>query len=291
MTALMISQGIGITPDRYAFVLLLPALFIHKTRQFLLDWTPFLFILISYDFMRSFADKVNPIVNFTPMINFDKFFFGRTPTQILQGMFYRHGNLQWYDYTGAILYFMHFVLPLAFGFILWTTNRNRFRQFTLGLLMLSYAGWLTYLIFPAAPPWLASQQGYLPGVTKVTNDVVYAFPQKFDVPTIYGVFDANLVAAVPSMHAAYPFLILLFCLYFYKWKGLIFLPYVIAISVGVIYLGEHYFFDVLLGISYASFFFVLTRVLVKHHSKWLNYAQEMVLGVKSVAIAFRKVDK
>lgn len=72
MTALMIWQGVGIAPDRYAFVLLLASLLVKRTRSFILDWIPFLFILISYDFLRGFADNLGQRVNFLELIEMKK---------------------------------------------------------------------------------------------------------------------------------------------------------------------------------------------------------------------------
>src|SRR3989344_8461712 len=85
MTTLMIWQGIGLAPDRYAVVLLLGSLLVKRTRKFLLDWIPFLFILISYDFLRGFADNLSTRVNFHDLLLADKILFaGVIPTQFLQ---------------------------------------------------------------------------------------------------------------------------------------------------------------------------------------------------------------
>lgn len=119
----MIWQGIGITPDKYALILILGSLFIRKTRKFLIDWIPFLFILISYDFLRSLAPILNPRVHFQEMIIFDQWLFGQNPIIFLQSVFYQSGQLHWYDFVAILFYFLHFALPLGFGFILWLKNR------------------------------------------------------------------------------------------------------------------------------------------------------------------------
>src|SRR3989344_5364483 len=142
MTTLMIWQGIGLAPDRYAVVFLLGSLLVKRTRKFLLDWIPFLFILISYDFLRGFADNLNDRVHYFELINADIAIFGVLPTEYLQNMFFREGSLSLIDYSSTIVYFLHFVIPLSFGFLLWIYDKFKFRQFTLGLLLLSYAGWI-----------------------------------------------------------------------------------------------------------------------------------------------------
>lgn len=258
ITAFMIWQGVGITPDRYVWFLLFASLLIHNTRRFLLDWTPFIFILISYDFFRGFADNLNPKVHFVEQLNIDKWLFGgQVPAAVLQQLFHTVGTPHWYDYLATMAYFLHFALPLGFAFLIWLRNAQQFRQFTSSLLFLSYSAFVTYVFYPAAPPWLANKEGYLPGITKIIDETLKTFPERLRLPTIYHNFDPNLVAAIPSLHAAYPFLVMLFGLYIFGKKALWFMPYVLFVWISIIYLGEHYVFDVLLGAIYAGITFVL----------------------------------
>jgi hypothetical protein len=283
MTIFMIWQGIGIAPDRYALVLILGSLLIKKTRGFLLDWMPFLFILIAYDFLRGLVPFLNNNVHFTEMIQADITMFGVLPNLALQNLFYNPDHLGFLDFYATFFYFLHFALPLSFGFLLWITNKASFRIFVTAILLLSYAAWVTYVIFPAAPPWLAEKQGYIQGVTKILDKTLGVFPDRYDLPSIYHNFNPNPVAAVPSLHAAYPMLVLLFCLKFFKWKGLIFLPYVITVWFSMVYLGEHYVIDELIGGLYALTFFLLANWL---HTKvnfnlLLNKLSFKKLAIKS----------
>lgn len=263
MTALMIWQGIGIDPSRYGFVLLLASLLVKRTRSFILDWTPFLFILLSYDFLRGFADNLGQRVDYLGLIEMEQKLFGSIPTIELQKIFYNPRAPSLLDFIATIFYFLHFALPLSFGFILWLYNRGHFRQFVTGILLLSYTGWVTFLIYPAAPPWLASNEGYLPGVHKILDVTLGAFPDKWSLPSIYHNFNPNPVAAMPSLHAAYPLMILLFALKFFKFKALIFIPFVLGVWISIVYLGEHYVIDIIAGALYAIiFYFVAIRLHV-----------------------------
>lgn len=271
MTALMIWQGIGIDPSRYVFVLLLASLLVKRTRSFILDWTPFLFILLSYDFLRGFADNLGQRVHFSELINWERGLFGQIPTTALQNLLYNPSSASWLDYFATMFYFLHFALPLSFGFILWLFNRGYFRQFVTGILLLSYSAWVTFLIFPAAPPWMAGNEGYIPQVRKILEVTLIAFPDKWDLPSVYHNFNPNPVAAMPSLHGAYPLLILLFALKFFKLKGLIFLPYVLLTWFSIVYLGEHYVVDIIGGAIYAIiFYFVAIRLHVIDWGRKLN---------------------
>lgn len=270
MTALMIWQGIGIAPDRYAFVLLLASLLIKRTRSFILDWIPFLFILLSYDFLRGFADNLNQRVNYFSLIDMERVLFKSIPTIELQKTFYNPASLSLIDFLASIFYLLHFALPLSFGFILWLYNRSYFKKFVTGILFLSYSAWITFLIYPAAPPWLASNEGYLPKVYKIMDQTLSVFPDRWDLPTIYHNFNPNPVAAMPSLHAAYPLLVFLFALKFFKLKALLFFPYVLAIWFSIVYLGEHYIVDIIAGAFYAViFYFVALRLHSAFHARTL----------------------
>lgn len=268
MTALMVWQGIGLAPDRYALILLLGALFIRRTRGFLLDWIPFLFILISYDFLRGFADNLGQRVNIQPLIDADLVLFGYLPTVELQKIMFNPSSPAWYDYIWTVQYFMHFVLPLSFGFLLWIHDRGKFRQFVTGIVLLSYAAWITYMAYPAAPPWMAKRDGYIhEPLHKIMSTTFKAFPEKLQLPTVYHNFNPNPVAAMPSLHAAYPFLVFLFALKFFKWRALLFFPYVASMWFAIVYLGEHYVIDVVFGAIYALLAYLLAKEVL-HRVKW-----------------------
>lgn len=275
MTAFMIFTGVGITPDRYVLILVLAALFLHKTRRFLLDWLPFIFILISYDFLRSLAPILNPRVHYLEMINFDLALFGQNPIVFLQNFFY-HGQISFLDYFSTLFYFLHFALPLGFGFILWIKNRYFFKKFSISLLILSYSAFFTFVVFPAAPPWLAEKHGDLDGVVKILDITLKSFPTRLQLPTIYQSFNPNTVAAVPSLHGAYPFLVFLYSLKFFKFKGLYFIPYVLGVWFSIVYLGEHYVFDIFAGVVYAIAAFYSSETIF---SLWRRIKSKKLLAI------------
>lgn len=265
-TALMISQGTWPTADRFAVVLLLYAcIFIRKTRSFLLDWIPFLFILISYDLLRGFSDDLGQIAHVRELIKADKAIFGFIPTIELQNLFFNPKSLSWYDYSATILYFLHFVIPETFAFILWLKKKAYFRQFIIGMLFLSYGALITFIIYPATPPWLASEQGDLPKVQKIIFYTGQSFSAKFNIPSLYYAFNPNLVAAIPSLHAGYAFLVFLFALNFFGKRAWLISPYVLAVWFSIVYLGEHYVIDIVIGIIYAALFFALTKWIAKKY--------------------------
>ena len=109
----------------------------------------------------------------------------------------------------------HFFTSFIIAGVLWKTNYPKFRRFVPLFVGLTFIGYITYVLYPAMPPWMASQFGHLPHTTRIIDQVwkhlhiglgksLFAGGNKFD----------NNVAAMPSLHGAYPMLI---CLFF--WKG------------------------------------------------------------------------
>ena len=73
----------------------------------------------------------------------------------------------------------------------------------------------------------------------------------------HGVHYANNVAAMPSLHAAYA---MLFTLFFWSilpwWTRPLLALYPVAMAFALVYTGEHYVIDVLLGWLYAAVVYV-----------------------------------
>lgn len=274
ITALLIRHGTWFSPDQIFAVGFLAALFLGRSKRFIRDWSVPVVLLLSYDYLRGLVPKLTEAVNIYPMINFDKLIFGALPTNTLQALFYTQGKIAWYDYAGTVLYMSHFIAPMLFGFIFWMKDKRLFKNYFLGLLILSYTAFFTYIIFPAMPPWMAAQKGIIPGVFKVMDQVFASFAKPIDLPSVYKFVGVNLVAAVPSLHAAYPFLTFLFLIRRYGVKSLFIVPYVLGVWAAIVYMGEHYIFDIAVGVLYAGGAFTL---ILSRNSLWLAVKQFIVV--------------
>lgn len=240
------------SPDQFFAFAILITLFLGRTKQFIADWLPVLLLILGYEYLRGLIPFLSLRPHIFPLINADQLIFGSIPTIRLQAALFTAGVTRWYDYLAVLLYISHFIVPMFVAFVFWLYDRKSFKKYTVALLLLFYSSFLTFVLFPAMPPWMASNQGYLPPLEKVMDQVFLSFAHPIDVPSIYRFFGANLVAAMPSLHAAIPWLILLFVANKVGTMALLLLPYVLGVWFSVVYLGEHYVVDVLAGIVYAS---------------------------------------
>jgi membrane-associated phospholipid phosphatase len=189
-----------------------------------------------------------------PMIDFDQWlFFGETPTVWLQDRLYDPGGVRWWDVAFSLVYTSYFIVPFAVAGFLWVRSRSAFLGFTRRLVTLAAAGLATYVAFPAAPPWMASEQGLLERVHRTTArgwEVIGVGTTKWFER---GQAIVNQVAAVPSLHSAFVGLVAMFLWprVSRAWRPLL-VAYPLAMGLTLVATGEHYVFDVLLGWAYAA---------------------------------------
>jgi len=221
------------------------------TRRFIKDWVPFVALFLAYEAMYGIADDISGIVHVKELISAESQIFGTIPTLVLQ-QFYRTPVL---DYLGAFFYSLHFMIPTLFGFILWKYSPENYRKFTFALLASTYSALITFLLYPAAPPWFGVK----------AERILFQIDHKLGLPvyaTIFNLIQPNPFAAFPSLHATYPWLISLYAFKIKRSKALPILIIPIGIWFSAVYLGEHYIIDLLGGVAYSTFSFFLVEKLI-----------------------------
>ena len=244
-------------PDVIALFLLLFAFVAARGLSFLRDWSPFVLLLLGYAALTGIAPGLTGVVHVGFPIQADRWLFrGAEPNIWLQSHFFHPGHPHWYDYVATFLYPMHFVTPLVLAFVLWMWWKPRYWRFVTAYLLLCYAAFATYLLYPMAPPWWAYRVGKLPPVHLVLYEVHYDGVQN---PIVLATqfFKPNPVAAMPSLHAAVPVLIWLTLWKTWPRWGWAMVVYPAAMGSAVVYLGEHYVIDVIAGAGYALVAFAL----------------------------------
>jgi PAP2 superfamily len=238
-------------------------------KRVVIDWLPFYLLLTLYDMLRGSATKwLMP--HAIPQIRIDEWLFGGTaPTVTLQHALYTPGVAHPWDYAAFAVYMTHFVVPFVCAGLLWKFAHDRFRRYTALLVGLTFAALVTYVVYPALPPWLASQTGSLPPTAKIIDEV-WTHLRLANGATVFSATGhfADPVAAVPSLHAAYPVLLMLF---FWKsagrWRWLLPL-YPLAMAFTLVYTGEHYVIDIVLGWLYAITIFIAGNRLYDGYEQW-----------------------
>ncbi|WP_165807193.1 phosphatase PAP2 family protein [Nocardioides currus] len=227
--------------------------------QLLIAWSPLSLILVAYAAATwisaplgagdgSATNRLGFGVHVTGPAAVDRHAFGAVPSVWLQERLV-DGSVHWYDAVAALVYVTHFVaIPLVTA-IVWFCVRDRFARWIGAVLVFTTIGTTVYVVCPAAPPWLASQQGAIGQVDRISNLGWELLRLDWiGVLSASGQGGSNPVAAMPSLHAGATVLIALFL-----WPtvnaGLraALVAYVLVMAVVLVYTGEHYVVDVVAG--------------------------------------------
>lgn len=253
------------------------------------DWLPFALVLFLYDLSRGAADDLGLAVHWTPQIRLDRMIgFGHVPTVWLQDHLLDPQRVHVWEIVPSVVYISHFVVPFAVAAVLWARDRARWAGYARRFVLLSFLGVATFVLVPAAPPWLAGRAGRLPPVGRsvgrgwslVGLDIASRMLHR-------GQATVNLVAAVPSLHAAYAALVAVFL-----WNGLrsvgrvVVVSYALLMAFTLVLSGEHYVVDILLGWVYVA---VVSVTMARIEAWWRRRSSVRVAPAAAPAGAARSV--
>jgi len=149
-------------------------------------------------------------------------------------------------------YLMWMPAPMTFALYLLAKKKGAVIDFTYGFLLTNFIGYIVYYSYPAAPPWYYINYGNatdfsIPG----SEGLLSEFDRLIGTPIFHGIYakNANVFAAIPSLHSAYPVISLLAAI---KNKERYWIPFFCVLAIGTwfaaVYSQHHYIIDVILGI-------------------------------------------
>jgi hypothetical protein len=257
----------------------------HKAFAVVRDWLPFALVLVVYDLSRGAAALLGAptLWHFQPRA--DRWlFFGTVPTVWLQERI-KMPHPPWWEVVISGIYMSFFVLPYLVAGVLWLRNRSDWAAFVRRFVALSFAALVVYIVLPAAPPWAAARctsadvaggpsnppcmfgnpalvpHGGLLGAMHTSQPGANLFVERISTRgwgTLHlqsagalvnsGQASVNLVAAIPSLHAAVTAMtsIFLWRLVKARWRPLL-VAYPLAMAFVLVYSAEHFVVDILLG--------------------------------------------
>lgn len=222
------------------------------------DWIPFFALLYGYDYSRGAADSLGFPIRVKELYNIEISLFGwltdeKTPTNYLQHSLYNPAHIAWWESLVALMYCSHFVVPWTIVGVLYVRNRTRWAMFARRIITMSLAALVTYIVVPAAPPWYAAKVG-------LGDPVVRAATRGWSnlgLPIAHQIISlgqgvVNQVAALPSLHAGTTVTISLF--FWPRVRNIVrvgLVAYMSFMTFTLVFGGEHYLFDAVLGAVYA----------------------------------------
>jgi hypothetical protein len=241
-----------------------------KTRKFIVGFSIFIIYWVIYDSMRLLPNfEVSP-VHIKEPYEIEKALFGISLNGVIHtpNEYFNLIQTHFLDFISGFFYLNWVPVPLAFGLYLYYYNRTVFMHYSLVFLLTNLIGFGIYYIYPAAPPWYVSLYGFelVPGVQGNSAGLA-RFDELLGIHVFAGIYNknANVFAAIPSLHAAYPVVVL-----FYSIKNMFALisPLLIVFMLGIcfsaVYSGHHYIIDVLFGIATAVVSILLFHLLLRY---------------------------
>ena len=267
---------VGFRTEHIWLALLIAALFFacRPTRRLVVALLPFIVFGISYDWMNIVHNyEVNP-VDIRGLYESEKQLFGITAadgTLLTPNEFFAMHRTALMDFLGGVFYLCWVPVPIIFGLWMYFSGKVKpYLHFALVFLLVNLIGFAGYYIHPAAPPWYVALHGF-DFRLGVPGDVagLGAFDEMTGLGVFHGLYgrNANVFAAVPSLHSAYTLVA-----FIYAMRSRSGLPWTLALGIitaGIwftaVYTSHHYIIDVLLGITTALagfllFEYVLMRV-------------------------------
>jgi membrane-associated phospholipid phosphatase len=214
--------------------------------SFFRDVLPFSYCLAIYTNLHDTVHFANPHDIHHALIAIDQWLFGVQPSVWAQRFIH-----PWLTEIFSFCYMIFFLFaPLVAAVLLFQKRRKEFRETLVTVILCFYAGYLLYIIFPAAPPRIVLKHLYTIGfngtlLADMTSKMFSVLPQ-----------DAR--CAFPSLHAAVTLLSLMFAWKYTRTTFWIMLPFCLGLFLATIYLRHHYVIDLIAGWTLAipAFIFI-----------------------------------
>jgi membrane-associated phospholipid phosphatase len=241
------------------------ALLIVKYRPrwtFLRDSLPFAYCVAIYANLHDTIHFVNPNDIHDKLIAIDQWLFGVQPSVWAQQFI--HPAL---TEVFSFCYMIFFVYAPVVALTLYLLGRKaQFRETLVSVILCFYAGYILYVIFPAAPPRIMLKDLYT--LTFSGTPIADAAMRMVNL------LPSDSRAAFPSLHAAVTLLSLMFAFKYVRTLFWIMLPFCTGLILSTIYLRHHYVIDLIAGFALGIVAFIVApRIDAWWRSKNPNLAR------------------
>ncbi len=190
-------------------------------------------------------------------------FLGNDPNVVLQDRLWQN-QVRWWDWVASTTYMTHFVLPMAAMAVLWAVSHRQWARFIKRFATLLLVACVMFVLMPTVPPWMAGDPKYgynvLPQLHHSAGRGFYDLGFRGFVKSYTKALgNGNPVAAMPSLHSSFALIVPLFFMQWIRrrWVKWVLLLFPVLMLASLVYLGEHWIIDGLVGwaITVSAFWF------------------------------------
>ena len=273
---------IGFKSDQLFLVFLFNSLYFinGKTRHFILAFSIFIVYWIVFDYMKAFPNYHYNPVHIEELHNLEKSVFGfnYNGSVVTPNEYFLQNKTTFLNVLTGLFYLCWIPVPPAIGAWLFIKKREAFYHFSLSFFLINLIGFVGYYSYPAAAPWYYQLYGNV-FIANTPGNVagLIEFDKYFDVTIFKSLYEksSNVFAAMPSLHSAYPVLVVYYA--FRYSKNYLLRIFTLTVMVGIwfaaVYTSHHYVLDVLMGICCAILGILIFRVIltIKWFSNFIQY--------------------
>jgi len=269
---LWVTMIIGFRNDHLLFVtLILGCYYLHtESRKFVIGFGAFAIYWMIYDSLRIIPNDILQTVHIQEPYDIEKSLFGLNTgaDRITINEYFIDGHTPFFDVLAGLFYLNWVTAPFALSFYFWRTDKKSLLQMSYLFLLTNFIGFVIYYIYPAAPPWYVELYGfeYKADLSGDPAGLIY-FDRTLGITLFSNMYNmnANVFAAIPSLHSSYPVVVLIFGI---KKKMRSLNPILIFNAAGIwfaaVYLRHHYVIDVLTGIAVGLFaYMIFEKILLR----------------------------
>jgi membrane-associated phospholipid phosphatase len=254
----------SVRPYHWFMLLAIPGslLAAERGRRFFLDWSPLFAFWLIYDRLRLIQPALFDRVKVETPYLIERQAFGwitggEAPALAARAWFEAQAG---FPLRLAILwlaqsvYFSHlFLVPILFIWLWWRGRnseraRSRFTEYMRAFSFLNFFAIVVYVLLPVAPPWWISVNGFARPTAELVSQTKMAAGMNGALVQAMIRNAPQWFAAVPSLHGAYPVMLLLMAL---ACRNRFLIPaiafYCAAMWAATVVLNQHYIIDLLAG--------------------------------------------
>ena len=226
-------------------------------RKIVLALTPWLIFACSYDWMRLLPNYVvNPNIDTVSVLELERQLFGINTEagRLIPGEYFNLHHHAWQDMLAGFFYLCWVPVPLGYALTLYFKGKKRESlRMSIAFLWVNLVGFSLYYVHPTAPPWYTLEHGAeIIHNTPGNMAALARFDQLTHIPVFAFLYNsnANVFAAIPSLHAAYVLIAAIYAVInkSSRWTAVTFFVIAAGIWWTAAYTTHHYLIDVLLGI-------------------------------------------
>ncbi len=170
------------------------------------------------------------------------------------------------DLLSSIPYGTFIFVAMGTAVYLYFKDFSAMQRFMWAFLAMNVLGFVTYHLYPAAPPWYYHTHGCSVDLSSGASEGpnLARVDQLLGVHYFGGMYgrSSDVFGAVPSLHVAYPLLVVFEAWRHFRWPfRLAAIGYFLLMCFAAVYLDHHWIIDVIIGIIYCLFVAGATRAV------------------------------